>query len=39
VTRRALRRSSRPPVTLTLTARDPATSRTRTRRISVRVLR
>jgi hypothetical protein len=39
VTRRALRRSSRPAVTLTITARDPATSRTRTRKVSVRVLR
>jgi hypothetical protein len=38
-TRRALRRSSKPAVTLTLTARDPATSRTRTRTVSVRVLR
>ena len=38
-TRRALRRSRRPTVTLTLTARDPATSRTRTRKLSVRVLR
>jgi glucose/arabinose dehydrogenase len=38
-TLRALRRSRRPTVTLTLTARDPATSRTRTRKVSVRVLR
>ena len=38
-TRRALRRSSRPIVTLTLTARDPATSRMRTRKVSARVLR
>jgi hypothetical protein len=38
-TRRALRRSSKPTVTLAITARDHATSRTRTRRVSVRVLR
>jgi hypothetical protein len=37
--RRALRRSSRPAVRVTLTARDPATGRTRTRTVSVRVLR
>ena len=38
-TLRALRRSRRPTVALTITARDAATSRTRTRRVSVRVLR
>ncbi|MEP6953305.1 MAG: PQQ-dependent sugar dehydrogenase [Solirubrobacteraceae bacterium] len=37
--RRALRRSSRPTVRLTITARDRATSRTRTRTVSLRVLR
>jgi hypothetical protein len=38
-TRRALRRSSHPAVRVTVTARDPATSRTRTRTFTVRVLR
>jgi hypothetical protein len=38
-TRRALRRSRRPAIRMTITARDPATSRTRTRSVSVRVVR